>query len=312
MIDGISLDQLRTFLAAVDEGSFSAAGRRLQRAQSVVSQTLANLEQRLGVVLFDRGARLPVLTVEGRALVEKARAVLGTVDGFQARAIELAGGLEPELAIAVDQYFPSDQLTAALAALHETFPETTLRVYIETMGGPFQHLFDDRCSVAITGSLPTVPPEFSYERISGTEMIFVVSARHPLGRMKGTVAEAELRKHVQIVVSDRSKITEGRDFGVIAVNVWKVTDLEFKIACVRAAIGWGAVPLAAVQTELAAGTIVPVEMDGQYPTRATMPMYVVHRIGSPPGRAGRWLIEYLRTGTGDPEPAHQVPASGPR
>jgi DNA-binding transcriptional LysR family regulator len=44
MLDGITLDQFRTFIAAVDEGSFSAAGRHLGRAQSVVSQTLANME----------------------------------------------------------------------------------------------------------------------------------------------------------------------------------------------------------------------------------------------------------------------------
>jgi len=48
MLDGISLDQLRTFIAAADEGSFSAAGRRLHRAQSVISQALANLEGQLG------------------------------------------------------------------------------------------------------------------------------------------------------------------------------------------------------------------------------------------------------------------------
>jgi DNA-binding transcriptional LysR family regulator len=52
MLDGFTLDQLRTFIAAVDEGSFSAAGRKLRRAQSVISQTLANLEAQLGVKLF--------------------------------------------------------------------------------------------------------------------------------------------------------------------------------------------------------------------------------------------------------------------
>ena len=65
MLDGLSLDQVRTFIAAVDEGSFSAAGRRLGRAQSVVSQTLGQLEGQLGVKLFDRGARYPVLTEAG-------------------------------------------------------------------------------------------------------------------------------------------------------------------------------------------------------------------------------------------------------
>ena len=54
MLDGMSMDQLRTFIAAADEGSFSAAGRKLRRAQSVVSNTLANLE--LQVVAFGAGA----------------------------------------------------------------------------------------------------------------------------------------------------------------------------------------------------------------------------------------------------------------
>jgi DNA-binding transcriptional LysR family regulator len=51
MLDAVTLDQLRTFIAAADEGSFSAAGRKLRRAQSVVSQTLANLESQFRVKL---------------------------------------------------------------------------------------------------------------------------------------------------------------------------------------------------------------------------------------------------------------------
>ena len=84
MLDGVSLDQLRTFIAAVDEGSFSAAGRRLGRAQSVVSQTLATLEGQLGVQLFDRSARYPALTERGSALLPEARAVTGRMDAFKA------------------------------------------------------------------------------------------------------------------------------------------------------------------------------------------------------------------------------------
>ena len=75
MLDGVSLDQLRTFVAAAEEGNFSAAGRRLRRAQSVVSQTLANLEGQIGVKLFDRSGRIPTLTDQGHALLADARAV---------------------------------------------------------------------------------------------------------------------------------------------------------------------------------------------------------------------------------------------
>ena len=60
MLDGVTLDQLRTFVAAVDTGSFSSAGRHLGRAQSVVSQTLANLEAQIGVrLLIASGATPP-------------------------------------------------------------------------------------------------------------------------------------------------------------------------------------------------------------------------------------------------------------
>src|SRR5258706_4867467 len=99
MIDGVTLDQLRTFIAAVDEGSFSAAGRKLRRAQSVVSQTLANLEAQLGVKLFDRSARYPRLTEEGRSLLVDARSVAGNMDEFQARAPAHREGLEPAVSV---------------------------------------------------------------------------------------------------------------------------------------------------------------------------------------------------------------------
>ena len=68
MLDGVSLDQLRTFIAAVDEGSFSPASRRLLRAQSVVSETVGNLEEQIGVVLFDRSGRYPKMTPAGAVL----------------------------------------------------------------------------------------------------------------------------------------------------------------------------------------------------------------------------------------------------
>jgi DNA-binding transcriptional LysR family regulator len=48
------LDQLRVFLAVVDTGSFAAAGRKLNRAVSVISYGVSNLEAQLGVLLFDR------------------------------------------------------------------------------------------------------------------------------------------------------------------------------------------------------------------------------------------------------------------
>ena len=126
MLDAVSLDHLRIFIAAADEGSFSAGGRRLRRTQSVVSQTLANLEAQLGVKLFDRSSRSPVLTPQGVALLAEARAVVVGMNVFKARAKGLSDGLEPELSVVVDVMFPLEQLTCAVAAFQAEFPATPL------------------------------------------------------------------------------------------------------------------------------------------------------------------------------------------
>src|SRR5882757_143710 len=99
MLDGLTLDQLRTFIAAADSGSFSAARRSLHRAQSVVSTPLANLEAQIGVKLFDRSGRYPALTNEGKSLPADARSVADNIDGFKARARAIREGLEPELSV---------------------------------------------------------------------------------------------------------------------------------------------------------------------------------------------------------------------
>jgi len=106
MLDGVSLDQLRTFIAAVDEGSFSAAARKLNRVQSAVSGWVSGLENQFGVVLFDRSGRFPKLTPEGVLLLADARSIVSGVDTMKARAKLMASGLETELSVVIDVFFP--------------------------------------------------------------------------------------------------------------------------------------------------------------------------------------------------------------
>ncbi len=157
MLDAVSLDHLRIFIAAADEGSFSAGGRRLRRTQSVISQTLANLEAQLGVKLFDRSRRSPVLTHQGVALLAEARAVISGMDVFKARAKGLSDGLEPELSVVVDVMFPLEHLTSAVAAFQVEFPATPLRLYVEALGAVLQPVLEGHCAFGVMGSLPSAP-----------------------------------------------------------------------------------------------------------------------------------------------------------
>src|ERR1700674_4885320 len=180
MLDAVTIDQLRTFIAAVDQGSFSAAGRKLRRAQSVVSQTLANLEAQIGVKLFDRSARYPRLTEQGRSLLVDARSVADNIDGFKARARAMREGLEPELSVAMDVMYPMEALTRAAMYTRKSYPHTPLRLYVEALGGVIKPVLDRSCSIGIIGSLPLVPEELRSENLLDFSFMTVVSPSHPL------------------------------------------------------------------------------------------------------------------------------------
>jgi DNA-binding transcriptional LysR family regulator len=293
MLDAVTLDQLRTFIAAVDEGSFSAAGRKLRRAQSVVSQTLANLEAQLGVRLFDRSARYPRLTEEGRSLLADARSVANDVDEFKARARAIREGLEPELSVAMDVMYPMEALTRAAVHSRKTYPHTPLRLYVEALGGVIKPVLDRNCSIGVIGSLPLVPDELRSEPLLNVPFVTVVGPSHLLAKSGGVVSASAIAKHVQLVPTDRTVLSEGRDFGVLSPLTWRLADMGAKHAFLKAGLGWGHMPLHMVKPDLDSGALIKIRVEG-VPRAPTMPMSVVFRKDAPAGPAARAFIAQLK------------------
>jgi DNA-binding transcriptional LysR family regulator len=288
-----TIDQLKVFAAIIDEGSFSAAARRLNRAQSVVSYTIANLEAQLGLALFERGRRRTLLTAAGRALIGDARRVAGAIDELRARATALSQGIEAEVALVVDVMFPTDRLVAAVQALADEFPTVALRLRVEALGTAAQLVLDRVCGLGIAGGL--VLPDGLERRPVGTVALLAVAAPcHPLAAADGPLATAALRDHTQLVLTDKSALTEGRDYGVFAARSWRLGDLGAKLALLRAGLGWGNMPEPMVRDDLAAGRLVRLTLREQ--PALDYPFYLVHRHDTPPGPAARWLADRL---TGD-------------
>jgi DNA-binding transcriptional LysR family regulator len=293
MLDGLSLDQLRTFIAAADEKSFSAAGRRLKRAQSVVSQTLANLEGQLGVKLFDRRARLPVLTDQGRALLADARAVAGDVDLFKARAKRMAGGLEPELSVVVDVVFPLAPFTATVAAFQKEFPATLLRFDVES-SAVMESVLDGRCAVGVMASLKVAPPQLTRERLLAFRSPMVVSPQHPLAAYGAPIPAAILAEHIQLVHADPLDLSRPGGFGLLSPKVWRLSHLGAKLAFLRGGLGFGLMPLHMIEADLLSGALIQITGESAPPEGHLIAMSAVYRTDGPPGPAGRWFIERLK------------------
>ena len=294
MLDGLSLDQLRIFQAAVDEGSFSAAARKLRRTQSAVSETMANLEAQLGVVLFDRSARYPRLTTEGAVLLADARAIVAGVNGLKARAKGIAGGLEPELTAVIDVFFPITAFAKVAREFRESFSATPLRLYVEALGATVQPVMDGRASFGLVGSLPTLPAGLTAERITSVDFVMVAAADHPLAAHRGLIPKAVLAEHVQLVLTDRSDLSAGREFGVMSPSTWRLGDLFAKHAFLLSGLGWGGMPLHIVRQDIDEGRLVILSIEDIPEGGLSLPMSAVYRTSDPPGPAGRWMIERLR------------------
>lgn len=290
MLDGLSLDQLRTFIAAADAGSFSAAGRRLRRAQSVVSQTLANLESQLGVRLFDRKGRFPVLTAQGRALLPEARAVAGGAELLKARARALSGGLEPEVSLAVDVLFPVATLTAAVTAFLRQFPATGLRFDADS-SSVVDTVLEGRCTLGVLGSWAVEPPQLTFERLLKVNMVMVAAPHHRLAAYGGPIPSAVLEEHTQLIHVDPTRVRGG---GLQSPRTWRLSHLETKLAFLHAGLGFGMLPLPMVAADLAAGSLVQIRPEDAPPEGYVVAMSAVYCKDSPPGPAGRWLIDRLR------------------
>ena len=95
------------------------------------------------------------------------------------------------------------------------------------------------------------------------------------------------------MLTDRSALTSGRDFGVLSPLTWRLADLGAKHAFLRAGLGWGHMPLHMVQADLDSRALVKIRVEG-LPRDVVMPMKVVFRRDAPPGPAARAFIAQLK------------------
>jgi len=286
-----TFDQLHLFLAVVETGSFAAAGRRLGRATSVVSYGIANLESQLGLVLFERaGTRRPQLTAAGKAVLAEARSVAEGIDGLKARVLGLRRGLEAEVALAVDVMLPAARLADVLKTFGSAFPTVALRLHVEALGAVAALVLGRTAGLGISGPLAAEAPEL--ERRSTRQHKAHPCRRprrHPLGDASQALAPGAARDHVQLVLSDRSSFTQGRDFGVVSARTWRLADLGAKHALLREGLGWGNMPLPMVADDLAAGRLVALALP-DYPGEDYR-FDAVWRRDAPPGPAAQWLLD---------------------
>lgn len=294
-----TLDQLRIFIAVAEHGSFGGAAKAMGRAVSAVSYGIAQLEAQLGLSLFDReGSRRPVLTAAGEGLLAEARGIADGADALLAKARSLHAGQEPSLTLVVDVMVSGEVTAHVLGEFRRMFPTCALTLRIEGLGAVAACVIDGGSDLAIAGPVPGDHPALERQAVGEIDLIPVAAPHHPLARAKdhGRVMPGESRRHLQLVLTDRSPLTEGREFSVLSPLTWRLGDLGAKHSLLKEGLGWGNMPRAMVADDLASGALV--ELDLPEKPGAHYRLSAMWRRDTRLGPAASWLVDAFRAGLG--------------
>lgn len=254
-----SLDQLEAFVAAEEAGSFSAAARMLGKAQSRVSTAVANLEIDLGVQLFDRSHKFPVVTEAGERLLPYARRVLKECRALDHCALQLSGMTQTQLRLSVDELFPSKVLGSVLGKFATQFPDIEVEVLWTAIGDVHSLIESGQADVGISLPLEGIAAEGQSWRLLGTIWAKgFVAASHPLALLP-SVTEDDLWPYTQIIAASRSGKEEPGS-GRFSERIWRCEDSQLMRELVINGVGWAWLIEHYAQQDIEQGRLVELHL----------------------------------------------------
>lgn len=315
-LEGLTLDQLRVLRAVAREGNFSAAARKLGRVQSAVSQSMDRLEEQLGLRLFDRSSRVPTLTRHGTAIVEAAERIHGDMATLDELIVSLKAGAETRLEIVVDAIFPTSALVGFARDFAAEHPTVELVLHTETLSAVTALVRDKRASFGIAGADASFEG-LDRQHLTHVRMMPVAAPDHPLAKLHGPIATADLTRTVQIVLSERNAQSRSEeDHGVLSRSTWRVVDLATKHALIAGGLGWGNMPEHVVRDDLHDGRLVPLHIAPWSPDEYRLSLSIVRREGAVSGPVCRWaetrLVQLCRAELAEPKAGGAGGARGAR
>jgi DNA-binding transcriptional LysR family regulator len=302
MLSALTLDQLLVLTTIEDCGSFSAAGRKLRRAQSAISHAMQSLENIQQVQIFDRSSKVPKLTEAGRVLCAQARQILQQAERFTRIAHSISTGLEPELGVAIDSMVPNEPILNSLSQLQKTFPDVAVNIFTEGLWSAERRVRNGSAALALCALLPAMSQDMQAYPLTTVRMVPVVAPSHPLASAQMPLSREMLSAHVQLILTDPAQ-AGGPSFSIVSQRVWRFVDIGRRLEFLLAGFGWCNMPLHMVDPHLRAGRLIRMNIEDTTVLPDELPLYAAHRRDLPLGRAAQWLLAELQR--------QQWPSTGP-
>ncbi|WP_041416551.1 LysR family transcriptional regulator [Shewanella halifaxensis] len=257
-----SFEQLKIFVTVCETGSFSAAARKLKRAQSGVSQAIANLEITINQELFNRDKNTPILTDNGKALLPIAQSILHQQQYFEQKIESLAKASEHELIIAVDESLINDDLLGILVPLAEKFPITHFEIIAASTFDVEELVRKGKAQIGIIYADGELKVDMDFFILGQARFLTIASSKHELAQLP-VVQDSDLKSYRQCV--HRSAKQKELWFSyAISTMVWYTNTHQNLVTLVEKGVGWAVVPEWLVKSNIERGEIVALPVAHEY------------------------------------------------
>ncbi len=286
-----SPESLQAFVLAAELGSFSAAARKMKKAQSAVSTAIANLEIDTNLQLFDRSSRSPTLTQAGQSLLPYARGILLGNQEFHAKATSMSEGVEDKVSIAVEQGVNLIPVLDVLSDFSNEFPDVSLEILTTGPNDTATLLKEGRATLGLMTEQESYPTGFQFRGVGYSALVPVCGTSHPLAKLD-RVAHRDLRQHRQLVLRSRSSEVPGLVGEIKSASIWYAENPHMILELVLRGLGWAELPLPVVRALLRSSKLAQMEYTFQQ-SDALEGIDLVWTEQHVLGKAGQWVQSQL-------------------
>jgi len=258
----LTLEQLKMFKLVAEQGSLRAASELLYKTQPAISQGIKQLENYLGINLFNRSGYRLELTEQGQKIYQHTLKLLNESLEIKQIAKHLTSGNEANITLAIEASFNLNSFLPLLEKIQSEFPRTQIILKQEHISGAFEAAENGDADIAITAidNLKLESGVFDSKLLVKGKLVNVAAPRflmrHP--RLKRV---SELCEEYQIVVQDSGQSSEGKNYSVqMGQRCWYVNDFYTKKILISSGMGWGRLPEYMIEDELNNGSLVHLKL----------------------------------------------------
>lgn len=287
-MNNLSLEQLRTFVAACEQGSFSAVARQMGRAQSAISAQIQNLELDLGLELFDRSGKYPVPTNAAEALLPLARQATGQLQRFRQAANSYQRGEEPLLHIVFEELVMPDRLNDMLAAFAKRFPHTRIHSSSAGTSCAIGQIAGGRADFAFVTARERYPDALDFTNLGQQRILTLASPEHPLAHIPAPTLN-DAAEYRQIIAASATDNRRWR----LSPHCWSCDSLLQALDLAGRGVGWVNAPFELARPFLKSGKLVELNLTSAL-SAWSLGVDLLWSASTPLGTAARWFAREAR------------------